>query len=100
MTSSRVDVHAHIVPSFLKEAASAAGFGASVSAGFPAWTEQLALAFMDENGIATTLNSVSQPGVHYGDSARARTLARQCNDFLADLAARYPARFGGFGAVP
>ena len=97
---NRIDVHAHIVPPFLVEAAQAAGFGTSISAGFPRWTAELALAFMDENGISTTLNSVSQPGVHYGDSVRAKTLARQCNDFMSALAARYPKRFGSFAAVP
>jgi 6-methylsalicylate decarboxylase len=100
MTHDRVDVHAHIVPPFLTDAAKAAGLGASISAGFPAWTAERALAFMDELGIKTTLNSVSQPGVHYGDDGRARALARQCNDFLADLNAHYPQRFGGFGALP
>jgi 6-methylsalicylate decarboxylase len=100
MIPDRVDVHAHIVPPFLTDAAKAAGFGASISAGFPVWTVERALAFMDELGVKTTLNSVSQPGVHYGDNGRARILARQCNDFLADLNALYPQRFGGFGAVP
>jgi len=96
----RIDVHAHIVPPFLSDAARGAGYGASISAGFPLWSEELALAFMDENGIAVTLNSVSQPGVHYGDDAKARTLARQCNEFLADAVARHPKRFGAFAAVP
>ena len=100
MMQSRIDVHAHIVPPFLTEAARAGGFGASISAGFPRWSEELALAFMDENGIAATLNSVSQPGVHYGDNAAACALARRCNEFLADLALRHPKRFGGFAAVP
>lgn len=97
---NRIDVHAHIVPPFLTEAAQAAGYGASISAGFPKWTAELALAFMDENGISSTLNSVSQPGVHYGDSARAKALARRCNDFMGELATRYPKKFGSFAAVP
>ena len=96
----RIDVHAHIVPPFLTEAAREAGYGASISAGFPRWTEELALDFMDENGIAATFNSVSQPGVHYGDDVKARRLARQCNEFLAEVATRHPERFGSFAAVP
>ena len=96
----RIDVHAHIVPSFLAEAAKLAGFSASISAGFPEWTPELALGFMDANGIASAVNSISQPGVHYGDDKRARVLARRCNDFMADLADRYPLRFGAFATLP
>jgi predicted TIM-barrel fold metal-dependent hydrolase len=96
----RIDVHAHIVPPFLTEAAKTAGFGASISAGFPAWTPELALDFMDANGIASTLNSVSQPGVHYGDDRNARALARRCNEFMAGLADRYASRFGSFATLP
>lgn len=100
MTQNRIDVHAHIVPPFLIEAAKSAGLGASISAGFPAWTAEGALAFMEENGIATALNSVSQPGVHYGDPHKARVLARRCNDFMAELVARHPSKFGSFAALP
>lgn len=100
MIRNRIDVHAHIVPPFLTDAAKAAGFGASISAGFPVWSAELALAFMDEHGVATTLNSVSQPGVHFGDGKQAAKLARQCNEFMADLAVRYPKRFGSFGVLP
>jgi len=55
---------------------------------------------MEQNGIATTLNSISQPGVHYGDAAQARVLARRCNEFMADLAVRFPKKFGSFAALP
>jgi 6-methylsalicylate decarboxylase len=98
--NNRIDVHAHIVPPFLTEAAAAAGLGASVSSGFPAWSAELALAFMDQNGISATLTSISQPGVHYGNEQRARELARRCNDFMAELAVRYRGRFGAFAALP
>jgi 6-methylsalicylate decarboxylase len=97
---NRIDIHAHPVPAFLTEAASAAGFRASISAGFPKWSAVLALDFMDANGIATTINSISQPGVNYGDDAAARALARQCNELFAQLSAQYPRRFGSFAALP
>ncbi len=97
---NRIDIHAHPVPAFLTEAATAAGFRASISAGFPKWSPALALEFMDANGIATTINSISQPGVNYGDDAAARALARQCNELFAELSAQHPKRFGSFAALP
>jgi predicted TIM-barrel fold metal-dependent hydrolase len=100
MPDRRIDVHAHIVPAFLVDAAGEAGFGASISSGFPKWSPEMALQFMDGNDIATTIASVSQPGVHYGDDLKARALARRCNELMADLASRHPKRFGAFAAVP
>ena len=44
--------------------------------------------------------SLSSPGVHTGDSAKARALARRCNEFLAELVHARPDRFGGFACLP
>lgn len=96
----RIDVHVHALPPFYIEAVEASGHKASVSAGFPPWTPQDALAFMERNGIAFSINSISPPGVAFGDDAKARALARRCNDYLATLAAQYPQRFGGLGILP
>jgi hypothetical protein len=40
----------------------------------PEWSVDAALAFMDRNGIATSLLSISSPGVHWGDDARGSPL--------------------------
>src|SRR4051812_45204380 len=94
----RIEVHVHALPSFYIEAVQASGHKASVSAGFPPWTPQDALAFMERNGIAFSINSISPPGVAFGDDAKARakarTLARRSNDYLALLAVQHPLRFG------
>ena len=37
----------------------------------PAWDEASALAFMDDAGIDVAVTSISTPGVHVGDDARA-----------------------------
>jgi len=97
----RIDVHLHILPPFYAEAVFAAGpaFGPAIGA-YPPWSPELALEVMDANGIAVAITSLSQPGVHFGDAARAAALARRCNDFAAELAARWPARFGAFATVP
>ena len=94
------DVHAHLIPQFYRDALAAAGRGPSISGGFPKWSPELALETMDANGIAATTLSVSQPGVHFGDDKPARALARTFNEYLAQLAADYPGRFGGLAVLP
>jgi choline dehydrogenase-like flavoprotein len=39
-----------------------------------------------ESGIDVAVMSVSTPGVHLGDSEKARSLARRCNEFAAEPA--------------
>jgi predicted TIM-barrel fold metal-dependent hydrolase len=96
----RIDVHAHAIPSFLREALAAAGRGATISTGTPAWDAETHLGIMDANGIAASVLSVSQPGVHFGDAAAARRLARHCNSHFAELKDAFPQRFGAFGVTP
>lgn len=96
----RVDVHAHAVPSFYVSEVRNAGFVASVSAGFPVWTADLALEFMAENNVGYAVNSISPPGVHFGDDRKADALARRCNDYLAELTADHPDKFGALGILP
>ena len=95
----RIDVHCHTIPDFFREAVRESGH-VSTSGVFPPWNPQLALETMDRNGIAAAITSVSYPGVHFGDDAKARALARRCNEFAGDLIARWPARFGAFATLP
>jgi len=95
----RVDVHFHLIPPFYREAVYAAGRGPAIGK-YPDWTPQLALDLMDAHGIEVALTSLAQPGVGFGDQASAQALARRCNDYAAELVARWPARFGAFGTVP
>lgn len=98
--SGRIDVHAHDIPDFYRAAAAAAGRRPAVSSGLPAWSPERALEVMDASAIATAILSVSAPGVHFGDDAAARALARRCNEYKAECARRWPGRFGGFAALP
>ncbi len=99
-SQNRVDVHHHALPEFYKDAQRAAGITGSAYRGFPEWSEDKSLALMDHQGIATTILSFTSPGVYFGDLAQTRALTRRCNDFLADIAARRPDRFGGFAFLP
>ena len=70
MSDGRIDVHGHFLPGAYREAAAAAGH--AQPDGFhelPAWTAAGHLEVMDRLGIATTLLSISSPGVHFGDDA-------------------------------
>ena len=96
----RIDVHHHVLPEFYIEAQRGAGITGSAYRGFPEWTPEKSLAVMDTNAIATSVFSFTSPGIWFGDIAQTVALARQCNDFLAGLAADHPGRFGGFAFLP
>lgn len=96
----RIDVHFHIIPQFFREAAAAAGRRPAISSGLPLWEPEMALGLMERAGIATAITSISAPGVHFGEDLPAQHLARQCNEFAADLAREWPGRFGGFAVLP
>ena len=55
---------------------------------------------MDDAGIDVAIVSLSTPGVHTGDDAKARELAHRCNEFSAELVRSRPDRFGGFACLP
>src|SRR5712692_10893519 len=95
----RIDVHFHLIPPFYSEAVYEAGRGPAIGK-YPDWTPQLALELMDGYGIEVALTSLAQPGVSFGTKASAKTLARRCNEYAAELVARWPKRFGAFATMP
>jgi predicted TIM-barrel fold metal-dependent hydrolase len=100
MTSPRrIDIHFHLIPKFYQDAVYEAGTGPQIGR-YPDWSPERALELMDAHGIELALTSLAQPGVQFGDPARARALARRCNDYAAELNGRWPKRFGAFAVVP
>src|SRR5215831_13162675 len=95
----RIDVHFHHIPPFYSEAVYEAGRGPAIGK-YPDWTPEHALELMDRQGIEVALTSLAQPGVGFGSEASAQALARRCNDYAAELVARWPRRFGAFATVP
>ena len=66
----------------------------------PKWTPALSLEEMDKSGIATSILSIAQPGVWYGDNVEeSRRLARQLNEFAAKMVKDHPGRFGLFAVI-
>ena len=95
----RIDVHFHLIPPFYQDAAYAAGAGPAIGR-YPDWSPERALELMDNSGIELALTSLAQPGVQFGDPAKAAALARRCNEYASELAGRSPKRFGAFATVP
>jgi 6-methylsalicylate decarboxylase len=99
----RIDTHHHILPpAFLAEErarvmVASQGINPDVIDG---WTPRRALEDMDKAGVATSVVSMSTPGVYYGDVPQGRRLARLCNEYGAGLIRDFPGRFGMFAAIP
>jgi predicted TIM-barrel fold metal-dependent hydrolase len=96
----RIDVHHHILPPEYVAALAGLGIAGGGDIPFPPWSVAGTLEMMDRQGIAAAVTSVSAPGVHFGDAAFARDLARRCNDAAAGLVADHPTRFGAFATLP
>ena len=64
------------------------------------WSKEAMTSFMDDAAIDVAVMSVSTPGVHLGDSEKARSLARRCNEFAAELVQARPSRFASFACLP
>jgi 6-methylsalicylate decarboxylase len=93
----RIDTHHHFtVPKLIAES-TAKGV---TQAGLQDWTPQKSIEQMDKGGVATSILSISDPGVWFGDNAAARSLARECNDYAAKVIKDNPGRFGLFATLP
>jgi 6-methylsalicylate decarboxylase len=94
-----IDTHHHMLPDFFwretNDAHAPVGGLAPLQ-----WSKGAMISFMDDAGIDVAVLSVSTPGVHLGDSAKARVLARRCNEFAADLVHTRPDRFASFACMP
>ena len=97
----RIDVHAHFLPDFYRDALRAAGLlqPDGIKA-LPSWSEEHALQTMDRLDIESAILSISSPGIHFGDDAAAASLARSVNSEASRLADTYSGRFGFFASLP
>lgn len=98
---TRIDTHQHMIPPEYRKLLRKAGIDESGGRTLPDWSADSALETMTELGVATAILSVSTPGTTFLPAAAdAAALARDLNDFGADLAAAHPDRFGFFATVP
>jgi predicted TIM-barrel fold metal-dependent hydrolase len=93
----RIDIHHHAFPpDYVAELRTRKLANTFVSN----WSVARTLDDMDKAGVATSILSVSNPGVAFADAPTARRLARSCNEYVARLILDYPGRFGSFALLP
>ncbi|RTL32586.1 MAG: amidohydrolase [Burkholderiales bacterium] len=104
---SRIDVHAHLIPDFYRQALTDYGVADDGGIPLPSWSPAAAVNFMDKFGIQTQVVSVSDPGFAFLPDRSAREqMARQINDYIRDglinvsPASQLYRRFGGFASLP
>ena len=91
----RIDIHHHIVPPSYAAELKRLGSG-----GAPRWSPQMSIEDMDKNGIATSVVALMQPGAFLSDMANDQRLARESNEYAAQMSRDYPGRFGSFATLP
>lgn len=104
---TRIDVHAHLIPDFYRQAMTDYNVAGDGGIPTPAWSPGAAVNFMDKFGIQTQVVSLSEPGFAFLPDLDARVqMARQMNDYIRDglinVSASSPLyrRFGGFASLP
>lgn len=95
-----IDVHHHVIPPAFINTMKKYGIDQVAGAPLPPWNAERSLEAMDLIGTQTAITSLSAPGVYFGDLTEACDLARACNEFSAELSAKYPGRFGSFAVLP
>jgi predicted TIM-barrel fold metal-dependent hydrolase len=93
----RIDVHHHLSPPTYIAASNSGNFGDPLMKN---WTPEKSLADMDKAGVATSILSITTPGLNFTSGEAARKLARECNEYAAKLRADHPGRFGSFAMIP
>lgn len=97
----RVDVHAHFLPESYRKALDAEGMHtADGGVPIPAWSADAHLAMMAQYDIATSILSISSPGLHFVEPDRRAALARAVNEEGAALRKAHPEKFGFFASLP
>ena len=104
---SRIDVHAHLIPDFYRQAMSDYEVTGDGGIPTPSWSPKAAVDFMDKFGIQAQVVSLSEPGFAFLPDRSAREqMARRVNDYIRDglinvsQASPLYRRFGGFASLP
>ena len=97
----RIDTHHHVIPPDYRKALQKAGLGEAGGRELPEWSVEASLQAMANLDVGTAILSVSTPGTAFlPNPVDAAALARDVNDYTAELAAAQPDRFGFFATMP
>lgn len=96
----RIDIHHHFLPPSFVDALVQTGHPAAAQAQALTWSPERSLAMMDGAGIETAIVSLSLPGASFAEAADPAALARQCNEYAAQMITDHPGRFGAFASLP
>ncbi|KAL6889979.1 hypothetical protein GGI43DRAFT_387760 [Trichoderma evansii] len=98
--TSKIDVHHHVYPPVYSQALQKTG-GDPSGWFVPDWTVQADLDLANAVGIKKSILSVTAPGPScVGDSSKALSLARECNDYVSRLRDEHPENYGFFLVLP
>lgn len=97
MPATRIDVHAHFLPSEYRTALARKD---PALARLPDCSTEALFEAMDRFDIAAAVVALSPPGVFHGDAGQARELARAVNEHAAALRHAHPARLAALGVLP
>jgi 6-methylsalicylate decarboxylase len=93
----RIDVHHHYGPPAWQELLKSKNL---LAGPWRDWSPAMAIEDMDRAGVATSLLSITTPGVWFDDDQAARGMARSCNEYAAKMVADHRGRFGMFVVLP
>lgn len=97
----RIDTHHHMIPPDYRKVLDRHGIGDAGGRAMPDWSGEASLDAMARLGVATAILSVSAPGTTVFPAAiDAAALARDVNNYSAELVAAAPDRFGFFATLP
>lgn len=94
----RLDVHHHYVSPEWKAALLEQNIPGTIA--HMNWSVAGSIASMDGGGVATSILSTTNPGIWFGNDAQTRMLARNMNEFGAQLVRDYKPRYGLFAVLP
>jgi predicted TIM-barrel fold metal-dependent hydrolase len=95
--TNRIDLHHHFSPpAWIGEVSGRP----LLNPANPRWLPEHSIEDMDRGDCAASVISITNPGLYFGDRDTTRRLARECNEYGANLVENYPTRFGLFAAMP